>query len=110
MHQLLYVFYCFLFPMGFVLFLPVLIDSMLFFGKKYVILKKNFFVVNIKINSTFLFGMKAYWYKNRMGEFKLLNFRPIFLYAFKVRPLKNVKNKFKALLSYEVVFLRLFKL
>ena len=45
-----------------------------------------------------------------MAEFQLLNFIPIFLYAFKVRPLKNVKNKFKALLSYEVVFLQLFKL
>ena len=39
-----------------------------------------------------------------MGEFQLLNFRPIFLYAFKVQPLKNVKNKFKALLSYQVAF------
>ena len=39
-----------------------------------------------------------------MGEFQLINFRPIFLYAFKVQHLKNVKNKFKALLSYEVVF------
>ena len=90
--------------MEFVLFLPVLIDSMLFFEKNVLPLKKIFFVVNIKINSTFLFGMKVYWYKNRMGEFQLLNFRPIFLYAFKVQPLKNLKNKFKALLSYEVAF------
>ena len=67
------------FPMGLVLFLPVLINSMLFVGKKCVTLKKKiFFVVNIKINSTVLFGMKAYWYKNRMGEFQFLNFRPIF--------------------------------
>ena len=45
-----------------------------------------------------------------MGEFQLLNFRPIFFICLEVRPLKNVKNKFKALLSYEVVFLLFFKL
>ena len=66
------------FSHGVYVILPVLIDSMLFFGKKCVTLKKKFFVVSIKNNSTFLFGMKVYWYKNRMGEFQLLNFRPIF--------------------------------
>ena len=62
--------------------LLVLTDSMLFFEKNVLLLKKKIFVVSIKINSTFLFGMKVYWHKNRMGEFQLLNFRPIFLYAF----------------------------
>ena len=48
----------------------------IFWKKNVLPLKKIFFVVSIKINLTFLFGMKVYWYKNKMGEFQLLNFRP----------------------------------
>ena len=64
--------------------LPVLTDSMLFFEKNVLLLKKKIFVVSIKINSTFLFDMKVYWYKNRMDKFQLLNFRAFFYMPLKL--------------------------
>ena len=54
-------------------------NSKVRFLKNVCYLKKNFLKIGIKINAIFLHDMNEFWYENKIYDFQLLNFIPIFL-------------------------------